>query len=151
TVPAPPDLMAKPASPRGTPMAAPTTADAFLGLVRRSGAVDAAALDAYLGRPGASPVPADGPGPLAAALVRGALLTPLHARHLLRGKWRGFLLGKYRLLQLIGAGGMGRVFLGEHTVMRRPVAIKMLPANLTADPSAVPRLHREARAAAALD
>ena len=52
---------------------------------------------------------------------------------------------KYRLLELLGAGGMGAVYLCEHTLMRRLVALKVLPAEKLEDQSNVERFYREAR------
>jgi serine/threonine protein kinase len=57
------------------------------------------------------------------------------------------MLGKYRLVQRLGAGGMGVVFLAEDTVLRRMVAIKLL-AGSNNTPHLVQRFLREARAAA---
>jgi serine/threonine protein kinase len=132
-------------------MPAPATADAFVGLVRKSGVVDAERLDAHLSRlHGTAGVPGQ-PDALAGELVRAGLLTPFQAGRLLRGKWGGFHVGRYRVLELIGAGGMGRVFLCEHRDTHRLVAVKVLPRDQSDDPSAVLRFYREARAAAALD
>ncbi|MGL6096539.1 MAG: serine/threonine-protein kinase, partial [Fimbriiglobus sp.] len=86
-----------------------------------------------------------------AALVKAKLLTIFQAKLLNQGRYKGFFLGTYKMLDQIGAGGMGQVFLAEHTSLRRKVAIKVLPARLAEDPSAVERFYREARAAAALD
>ena len=58
---------------------------------------------------------------------------------------------KYRLLELLGVGGMGAVYLCEHTLMKRLVALKVLPVEKLDDPSALERFYREARAVAALD
>jgi eukaryotic-like serine/threonine-protein kinase len=63
----------------------------------------------------------------------------------------GDTLGRYRVLDKLGAGGMGEVFLARDTTLERDVAIKMLPAALSADPVARERLRREALAAAGLD
>jgi tetratricopeptide (TPR) repeat protein len=62
----------------------------------------------------------------------------------------GQTLGHYRLLGLIGRGGMGQVFRGHDTRLRRDVAIKILHGDATGDEGARRRLLREARAAAAL-
>jgi serine/threonine protein kinase len=130
-------------------MTPPTTSSEFLHLVRQSGLVDAERLDAYLGQlwP-AGPLPE--PTRLACALVRDGLLTYFQAKQLLRGKWRGFRIGGYRVLERLGSGGGANVFLCEHLVMRHRVAIKVL-AQAQGDESAVlQRFYREARAGAAL-
>ena len=46
---------------------------------------------------------------------------------------------------------MGRVYLGEHTIMKRQVALKILPKTMGADPASLARFYREARAVAALN
>jgi hypothetical protein len=58
--------------------------------------------------------------------------------------------GRYRLEEPIGAGGMGDVWRGVDLRLRRPVAIKILPADLAADQSAVQRFRREAETTAGL-
>lgn len=60
-------------------------------------------------------------------------------------------LQRYRLIERIGAGGMGEVFLAHDPQLDRRVALKLLPAHLAADSMARERLRREALAAAALD
>jgi TonB family protein len=58
--------------------------------------------------------------------------------------------GKYKIISRIGVGGFGEVYLGEHTQLRRKVAIKILSANLAGQQDVVKRFEREARAAATL-
>lgn len=62
----------------------------------------------------------------------------------------GTRLGPYEVLGPIGAGGMGEVYKARDTRLDRTVAIKILPAELSADPERRTRLEREARAVAAL-
>jgi len=59
-------------------------------------------------------------------------------------------LGQYRVLKVLGAGGMGRVFLAEDTHLRRPVALKVMSPHLQEIATARERFLREARSAAAL-
>ncbi len=61
------------------------------------------------------------------------------------------LMGRYRLVELLGAGGMGFVYLATQTGLGREVAIKMLYAERTRDAASLKRFRREARALASLD
>ena len=57
---------------------------------------------------------------------------------------------RYRLQELLGAGGMGTVYKAEHLLLERSVALKVISRSLTDRPAAVERFRREARLAARL-
>jgi eukaryotic-like serine/threonine-protein kinase len=59
-------------------------------------------------------------------------------------------LGRYRLKQRIGAGGMGEVWAAHHNALRRDVAVKILRPETRGDPGAIARFEREVRATAGL-
>jgi serine/threonine protein kinase len=63
----------------------------------------------------------------------------------------GESFGPYKILELLGAGGMGEVYLGEDTRLGRKVAIKVLPPEFASDPERLARFEQEAPAAAALN
>jgi serine/threonine protein kinase len=129
---------------------APATAADFVALARKSGLVDKSSLEKYLAELQKAGLPPD-PSKLARLFVNDGLLTDFQAANLLRGRFTGFTLGRYKILKRIGAGGMGAVFLAEHTTMRRTVALKVLPPDKVRDPACLGRFHREAQAVAALN
>ena len=126
----------------------PATANQFLELVEKSGVIDPGQLAARF--PDPDDLPRD-PSGCANALIKAGLLTRYQAEQLLAGRFRGFKLGPYKILQPLGKGGMGMVYLGEHEELRRKVAIKVLPQAQAADTLVRERFFREGRSAAALN
>ncbi len=59
-------------------------------------------------------------------------------------------LGQYQLHQRLGQGGMGEVYLGEHTLLRRSCAIKLIRPDFAGDPTTLSRFEREVQAMATL-
>lgn len=60
------------------------------------------------------------------------------------------IMGRYRLVSLLGQGGMGSVWRAEHTELKNQVAIKLLDGAIASNPEMIARFLREARAAASL-
>src|SRR5262245_41458992 len=76
------------------------------------------------------------------------------AQQILTAEWErsmaGRRLGRYQLLSLLGAGGMGKVWRAKDTLLNREVAIKILPGHLAQSAEALARFKAEARAVATL-
>ena len=121
----------------------------FVAVIQKSGLVDNDRLQRAVEK--FSAASSNDASKLADVLVADKLLTQWQADKLLQGKHRGYFLGKYKLLSLLGKGGMSSVYLAEHRLMRRQCALKVLPAKRVDDSSYLERFHREAQAAASLD
>jgi len=132
-------------------MAVESTIDAFLAVLRQSKLIAGDRLDDLLRQAAKQGVPLDSPPAIATALVHSQALTRWQARRLLLGKKTGYWLGDYRLLEPLGEGAMGSVYLAEHALLERKCALKVLPTARAKDGSFLPRFLREAQAAAALD
>lgn len=120
------------------------TIEDFLTVLRKSGLVEAARLEQV-----AAPWQgATGPLPdaLPNAFKKVDLLTDWQIRQLRKGKHRGYFLGQYKLRRELGKGGMSAVYLAEHTGMKMPVAIKVLPVKRVDEKSYLERFKREAQA-----
>lgn len=132
-------------------MPAPATIDEFVDLIRKSAVLDDSRVTAYIQKLKESGEISTDLNSLAGLFVRDGLLTYFQAEQFLQGRWKRFNIGKYKVLERLGSGGMGQVFLCEHKLMRRRVAVKVLPTAKATDPSSLERFYREARAVAALD
>jgi serine/threonine-protein kinase len=129
------------------------TVSSFLEILERSGLVDRSRLSQTLSdlERDAGTSATNDSGIVSSHLARVGLITDWQRECLLQGRHNGFFLGKYKLLDHLGTGGMSAVYLAEHAVMRRRVALKVLPANRVNDSSYLARVHRDARAVASLD
>jgi serine/threonine protein kinase len=131
-------------------MAAPASICDFLEVARKSRQIDNDRLEAYLREHEGHGLP-DQPRKLASHLVREGLMTLFQAEQFLLGKYKGFTLGNYRIIERLGTGGTGTVYLGEHQVLCRRAALKVLPTPFADDPAILERFRLEAQAAAVLD
>ena len=87
---------------------------------------------------------------LARQAVQSRALTLWQAQQLLAGRTGGYKVDRYVLLDLIGQGGMGRVYLARDARLNRLVALKILSPERVNNPRAIARFQREARVGAQL-
>lgn len=127
------------------------TVSSFLACVKKSGLMEPERVDAVVQEFQRQGIDCSVSSAIAAALVERKELTDWQAEKLLQGRHMGFILGRYKLLNLLGAGEMSSVYLAEHVMMERKCAIKVLPANKVQDTSYLERFRREALAVAAMD
>lgn len=126
------------------------TAASFVNGVRNSGLVAAEPLENVVREIRAAGGDFNDSRVIAEELIKRELVTSWQADKLLQGRHKGFFLGRYRLMRLLGTGQMSAVYLGRHIYMDHLVAIKVLPADKVGDTSYLGRFYREAKAVAAL-
>jgi phosphate ABC transporter phosphate-binding protein len=135
-------------------MSAPVSNPDLETLIQKSGLLAREVVTPYFSpsKAGLGPPPPDS---VLQQLLDDRLLTAFQARQLERGRYKGFFLTeKYKLLDYLGAGGMGKVYLCEHLILQRLVAIKLLQlgsGSSTEGQAVVARFYREARAVATVD
>ena len=133
-------------------MSAAVTPKNFLSLLNQSGLVDKSVLRQSLGelsrQAAGEPISLS---QLSRHLIDAGLITDWHYQKLKTGKYKGFFLGKYKLLGHLGTGGMSTVYLARHTLFDQERAIKVLPRNRLTSKTYLERFYREGRAAASLN
>lgn len=128
------------------------TADKVFELIEKSKLVD---LDAFVAHRDAliheaNAVILEDPIAICKSFEDMGLLTRWQSEKILQGKYKGFFLGKHKLLGHIGTGGMSSVYLGEHITLKHQRAIKVLPKSKLGKTSYLERFQREAKAIASL-
>jgi len=94
---------------------------------------------------------AESPKEAAQRLVTGKVLTRYQGERLLAGRKRGFFINEYKVLEVLGFGGMGSLYLAETIETREPVALKVLNDKCRNDAGMMTRLKLEATAGARLE
>ena len=87
---------------------------------------------------------------LGRALVQAGLLTEYQLDRVLVGTTHGLVFGNHRVLNRLGAGSMGVIFLAEHMLMKRQVAVKVVPVDEDCPSSVLERFYSEVRVLADL-
>jgi len=126
-----------------------TPVEQFVETLSASGVMTQADVQRFLGGLSAEEKPANGEE-LATLLYRKGKLTKFQAQAIYRGQAKGLTLGDYVVLDQIGQGGMGQVYKAQHRRMKRVVALKILPKEMTKSAEAVGRFQQEVEAAARL-
>ncbi|MGE5192038.1 MAG: serine/threonine protein kinase [Deltaproteobacteria bacterium] len=125
-------------------MGIPQVADPFLTLLKKSGLLPADEVAAALERFHLGPEAP--PKEVARAFVRSGHLTRFQAERLLEGRYRGFFIDHYKVLEILGAGGMACLYLAEDLNGGERVALKVMADIHKTDAAMLARLKIEARA-----
>jgi response regulator RpfG family c-di-GMP phosphodiesterase len=120
----------------------------FLETLVESRLLDTPQLKGFLEeRPG---LRTDDTGVVVEALLAQGILTDYQMQWLLAGEPFGLVIGNYRVLDWLGSGGMGVVYKAEHVHMKRPVALKVLTAEVEGNAVFLERFTSEMQALATL-
>ncbi len=128
------------------------TAEKFLDFVERSGLVEKDQLTQSLDSLRQSdPIGWDDGERLAECLIEANFLTRWQCGNLLKGRYKRFFLGQFKLQKLLGVGDMHSVYLAEHTILTCQRAVKVMPTSRSNDPSNVARFRQVAVTASQLN
>jgi response regulator RpfG family c-di-GMP phosphodiesterase/tRNA A-37 threonylcarbamoyl transferase component Bud32 len=133
---------------RGSPLPAP--AGAFLNALVEEGLIDGRDRESFIAERIDRLRDYTTEEKIGHALIQDGLLNAYQLEQLLSGSWRRLVLGNYRVLQELGKGGMGVVYLAEHRLMKRRVAVKVLPTDDDCPPAIRHRFLAEMRVLAEL-
>lgn len=125
-------------------MPPPVATDDFLDLLKKSRLLTPEQYFNIVRRLGLKEI--DRPEQVARRLLTEGVLTQFQADRLLQGNFRGLMLDGYRVLEVLGAGGMGWVYVAEEVQTRWRVAVKVLPEHCRHDPGVLARFRLEAEA-----
>jgi len=120
--------------------------DSFISGLRKSGLVPEREIDRLISTASASDVET-----LMQELVDREILTPYQVRALARGRWKGLVLNEYEIIEKLGKGGMGHVYMARHRKMGRIVCLKVLRSSGRKSPEVVERFRREIRTLSSLN
>jgi response regulator RpfG family c-di-GMP phosphodiesterase len=146
----------KPAQPEPQPVVVPTgptitpDAGALLDKLLELRLLQPSGLDNFLAQRQDTFDEIDTDERMGQALVQAGLITDYQLDRVMAGTTHGLVLGNYRVLRNLGSGGMGVVFLAEHCLMRRRVAVKVLPVDDDSPSSLRERFYAEMRILAEL-
>ena len=124
-----------------------TSTNQFIELVRASRLVESGRMDRSEHTLRKAPTAKDA----AIALVNHGWLTRYQAERLLSGRARGFFIDNYAVQDLLGFGGMGRIYIAKDTTTGETVALKVLTERHEVDSGMLTRLQMEAEAGMRLD
>jgi serine/threonine-protein kinase len=133
----------KPKSTDGVPLD-------LLSVIRSSGVLAERRISEIKSKIGQGEYPLDS-ADLAERLVQEGVITPFQARRLLSNKPQGLTVGRYIILDRLGAGSMGRVFKAHHVMMDRVVALKIIAPEIAQNDRVVARFQREMKLVGRLD
>jgi response regulator RpfG family c-di-GMP phosphodiesterase/serine/threonine protein kinase len=128
----------------------PASGRAFLDKLVKVQVVEKSAIGLFLRNSSEQISEFSTPEAIGNALHQAGILTDYQLDRVLSGSTHGMILGNYRVMERLGAGSMGVVFLGEHMLLKRRVAIKVLPVDDTLPPAILERFYGEMRVLADL-
>ena len=123
-------------------MQVPAVSSEFLELLEKSGLFTSAQVNRISEKLKVDP--ASPARDIAKTLIRERLLTPFQAEGLLEGRYRGLVIDRSRIREMLGFGGMGCVFIAEDPVEKKKVGIKVMSAEHSLDAGMLARMKLEA-------